>query len=92
VSFSSEVEQKLASLFQGEARDQARALLPPEQVDRVLVAVLELSNGELELLRRFVEVAAVDPRDVLYWSEAPRGSDEPANYDELTKRLQRPPN
>jgi hypothetical protein len=90
VPFSIEVEQKLASLFPGEAGDEARALLPPEQADRVLVAVLELSNGELERLRQFVEVAAVDPRDVLYWSEAPRGSDEPVDYDELTKRLRRP--
>jgi hypothetical protein len=64
----------------------ARQLLDPLQGDRVLLAVLKLSLGDLGRLRHFSDVAANDFRNVLTWAETPRLAGEPATYDELRDR------
>jgi hypothetical protein len=91
VDFSPEVEAELARRFSADAVDRARGLLNPRQDDRVLLAVLSLSEGDLERLRRYAEAAEADYRDVLYWAETPRQRDEPRSYEELRERLKLPP-
>jgi hypothetical protein len=91
VGFSSEVEQALAERFSGDSVVRARAILQTEQPDRVLLAVLALSEGDLDRLAHFSQAATVDPRDVLYWAENPPEGDEPRSYEELRQRLGLPP-
>jgi len=48
--------------------------------ERVQVAVLQLSDGDLDKLRHYVEAARQDFRDVLLWSELPVSpEDDPVN-------------
>jgi hypothetical protein len=58
---------------------------------RIIVAVLKLSEGDLDRLRHFVDVANADSRDVIYWAEYPRDPGEPKSYVELRERLNLPP-
>jgi hypothetical protein len=37
--------------------------------ERVQLAVLKLSEGNIERLRHYIEAAETDYRDVLYWAE-----------------------
>ena len=39
--------------------------------ERVQLAILKLSDGDIEQLRRYVEIAQQDYRDVLAWAEYP---------------------
>lgn len=71
LGFSPEVERTLVELFPGDASTRARAVLRPEQPERILLAVLVLSGGDLERLRHFSAAATADYRDVLYWAESP---------------------
>jgi hypothetical protein len=91
VDLSDEVEAQLVEAFPGDVVGQARGMLNPSQDDRVLRAVLTLSEGDLDRLRHNAEVADTDPRDVLYWSETSRQSDEPHTYEEVRDRLNLPP-
>jgi hypothetical protein len=91
VELSPELEQELGRLFPGEAASQAREILRPEQSDRVLLAVLALSEGDLERLQHFSDLASADFRDVLSWAEQPPDDDEPRSYEELRQRLGPPP-
>ncbi len=50
--------------------------------ERVLIAILKLSEGNEEKLREFVAIAKRDYRDVLFWAENP----EEAKLDTLEKR------
>ncbi len=51
-------------------------LLPYERErERVQLAILHLSNGDLDKVRHDVAVAKLDYRDVLYWAEYPRERD-----------------
>ena len=77
-------------MYPGAAADEARQVLDPRLEDRVLQAVLTLSLGDLNRLRHFSDVAAVNARDVLAWTESPV-TGEPASYDELRERLDLPP-
>jgi hypothetical protein len=91
VDLSPEVETELVGMFSADAVDQAREILNPSQDDRVLLAVLALSEGDLERLQHYADAAEADYRDVLYWAETPRQPDEPRSYDELRERLKLPP-
>ena len=42
--------------------------------ERVRLAIVELSEGDLRKLEHFVSVAGIDYRDVLWWAEHPRSS------------------
>jgi hypothetical protein len=44
---------------------------PEPERERVQLAVLKLSGGDIEKLRHNLEVARQDYRDVLYWAEYP---------------------
>ena len=43
----------------------------PLERERVQMAIVDLSGGDLDRLVRFVDVALTDFRDVLVWSECP---------------------
>ena len=62
-----------------------------EGADRVRRAVLNISNGDLGLVRHFTDVAGEDFRDALYWAEYPADPDQPKTYGELRARLGLPP-
>ena len=87
MGFSSEVERILAERFSGESLVRARTILQSDQPDRVLLAVLALSEADLDRLTHFSQLATVDPRDGLYWAEHPPEDDEPRSYEELRQRL-----
>jgi hypothetical protein len=91
VDLSPAVEAKLVTMFPEVTADAARQILNPEEDDRVLEAVLTLSLGDLERLRNFSDVAAIDVRDVLAWAKSSGQDAGPASYDELRKRLNLPP-
>ncbi|MGH2883029.1 MAG: hypothetical protein ACRDPA_10095 [Solirubrobacteraceae bacterium] len=91
MEFSPEVERALVERFPSDAQARARAILESDQPDRVLLAVLALSDGDLQRLRHFSEAAASDSRDVLHWAENQRGQDEPSSYQELRDSLGSPP-
>jgi hypothetical protein len=76
---SPETQRRLDALFAGAARQVAGDLLvtqcganlplwratDPEGLERIRFAALKLSNGNLAELRRAVDIAQVDWRDVL---------------------------
>jgi hypothetical protein len=90
MNLSSAVEARLVAMYPGAAADAARQVLDPRLDDQVLQAILTLSLGDLERLRHFSDVAAVDARDVLVWDGSPVAG-EPASYDDLRERLNLPP-
>jgi hypothetical protein len=71
------LRQKLAEQFPGEDQAQLLALLNQYESEsaagrlRVQLAVLKLSEGNLSQLRKYLEVARTDYRDVLFWAETP---------------------
>lgn len=71
------LETKLPALFASEPdRRAAREVLSPvlecPEPERVAVACLKLSEGDLALLKKYVDAAKADYRDVLAWAEYPR--------------------
>lgn len=75
---------------QGDAlqrRPTGAELCGPSPVERIQLAVVALSRGDLGRLSHFAEQARRDWRDVLYWAEGPRDEDEPHSWDELRERL-----
>jgi hypothetical protein len=79
IPLSSETQRRVDALFDGPARDAASELLITQcaanlplwvnvderGLERIRFAVLKLSNGDLTELRRAVQMAQVDWRDVL---------------------------
>jgi len=79
------VHRKICQLFSG--KDQSEAILTlekqcgrglpfhesaaPRDLERVRLAVLKLSDGNLSELRKHVDVARIDWRDVLVFAEQP---------------------
>jgi hypothetical protein len=62
--------------FRADQRSRAQATLDEYgsatyecERERVQLAVLALSGGDLAALRRYTDAAKVDYRDVLYWAE-----------------------
>jgi hypothetical protein len=84
------VEAGATRIFGDEHLSVALEQLSLIQTVRVQLAVLALSEGSLERLRHFVEVAQVDYRDVLYWADNPPRDDEPKSWEELRRRLNLP--
>ncbi len=91
VNLSAEVEAQLVRMFPADAVGQARGILNPNQDDRVLRAILTLSEGDIERLQHYADVAETDYRDVLFWAETPRRPEEPRSYEVLRDRLRLPP-
>jgi hypothetical protein len=83
----------------GEHADRALLLLAnygkeswhrePERVHR---AILELSWGDIGLLRHHVDAAERDHRDVLPWAEYPPDARDAKTYGDLRRRLDLPGN
>ena len=79
VELSPETQRRVDALFRGSARQLAVELLvkrcgnnlpfdeesDARDLERIRFAVLKLSNGDLAELRRAVEMAEIDSRDVL---------------------------
>jgi len=55
--------------------------------ERVQLAILKLSEGNMDKLCHYTGAAKQDYRDVFYWAEYPRSPDEPKSYEELARRL-----
>jgi hypothetical protein len=78
-ALEAEVERKLAATWLGESdRTEARAVLLEygtqayhRERERVRLAIIMLSGGSLEELRRMTSAAQTDYRDVLMWAEHP---------------------
>jgi len=74
---SEEVEHRIQAMFSGEvARESARSMLlnyPTEawhgEVERVRIGILRICQGNLERMRRLVDVAKRDYRDLLMLAE-----------------------
>src|SRR2546421_4939626 len=59
--------------------------------ERVQLAILKLSEGNEEKLRKFVTVAKRDYRDVLFWAEYPEESrlDTPEKKERIKKMFEK---
>ena len=91
------LERKMSALFASDdERRAARTVLLPvlegvAESERVAVACLKLSDGDLERLKECVRAASTDYRDILAWAESPRqmrlGPSAPAS-DQIRARRQ----
>ena len=90
MGFSEVIEQQISDGFPPALTDQVRRVLRPDQSDRVLQAVLKLSDGDLARLQHFSDAAAIDERDVLLWVETSPQPGEATSYEELRERLHLP--
>jgi len=72
LSFEQRTLERMDREFQGSDKASAVELLKgyagPEAA-RVVWDILELSKGDLEKVRQYVQAAITDYRDVLYWAE-----------------------
>lgn len=87
----------LDDVFAAADRAAAQELLPSSAelagapYARILMAIIELSKGDLSALAHYAERARQDWRDVLLWSEHPRSDNELGSYSEARERLGLPP-
>lgn len=88
-----EVLDRIAAEFPPEQFELVRVALdqiidirfPNSPMTRVQLDVLTLANGDLAELKRMVDAANVDWRDVLYWVDYP--SDAPKSWGEVKEKL-----
>ncbi|MCJ7452185.1 MAG: hypothetical protein MUO39_06885 [Steroidobacteraceae bacterium] len=89
------LERKLQWLFPSDAdREQAREslaeLISGVEGKRVALAAFKLAGSDLGELRRCVDAARIDYRDILAWAEYPRqmrlGASAPAAEQEAARR------
>jgi hypothetical protein len=87
------VSQAAQTTFGSAAPGALRTLAEYASADseRVRLAILTLSGGDMERLRHFTQAAIKDFRDVLHWAENPPEPDEPRTYEALRERLRLPP-
>jgi len=85
ISLTALVAEKIERMFALKERSEARSLLEEDcaanlpfikkegdlNLERIRLAVLKLSGGNLSDLKRFISIANVDWRDVLALAEAP---------------------
>ena len=80
------VETALAAAFAPAQLEAARSTVAEygtrafdRECERVRLAAIQLAGGDLDKLRRMIDAAKVDYRDVLMWaSQPPRSADEAA--------------
>lgn len=71
------VLQKAAEIFPDKSLDRIMDILDTYHSEhdagraRVQLSVLELSQGDIDRLREYIEIACTDYRDVLFWAEVP---------------------
>lgn len=75
MSFSKQVVRALRRSFplskQVAAVQALRGYTENQEIERVQLAILAMANGDLNELRRMVDVANMDYRDALAWAEYP---------------------
>jgi len=95
VPLSEEVENRIQATFSGEvARESARSMLleyPTEpwhgEIKRVRIGILRICQGNLERMRRLVDVAKRDYRDLLMLAEyLPDDSSKPLSLRDARKK------
>jgi hypothetical protein len=93
-SVSPELRSAIELMFSVAEAETVALLLPSQgelpptcEFDRVLLSILRLSEGDVERLRHFADVARRDWRDVVLWAETPRHEGEPTSWPELRRRL-----
>ncbi|MGO4210702.1 hypothetical protein AB4Y89_06300 [Terriglobus sp. 2YAB30_2] len=95
VPLSEEVENRIQATFSGEvARESARSMLLEYQteawhgeVERVRIGILRICQGHLERMRRLVDVAKRDYRDLLMLAEyLPADSSKPVNLRDAHRK------
>src|SRR5690625_799573 len=93
--FSPKIRVELRSKFPEHLRAAAQEALPRNEglledapYERVVLAIIKLSSGNLDKLSRFSEDAKKDWRDVLYWAEYPREVKKSQSWEELKAKLQ----
>jgi hypothetical protein len=95
MALEQQIVERVAREFEDEERSAALELLASyagPEATRVLAAILTLSKGSLANIRRYVENARIDYRDILYWVEyydsdpMLRGRDPRALVDEILAR------
>jgi hypothetical protein len=62
------ISKEFTALDQAAITDLLSSYSGPESA-RVVWDILELSKGKLEKVRRYLQAAQTDYRDVLYWAE-----------------------
>jgi hypothetical protein len=91
VSFDPAIEAEARRLFPEDQIEFVVRYLSTVGIERVQLAVLKLSEGHLDKLGHYGDLALVDYRDVIYWAETQRNDSEPRSYDQLRGRLRLPP-
>jgi len=93
MSFPQSIEDKLATLPK-DRQTGIREVLPVQEelaggapYERVLLAILQLGEQDVDRVSHFAAAAKRDWRDVLYWSEHPPDTSEPSIWEELRRRL-----
>jgi hypothetical protein len=95
VPLSEEVESRIQAMFSGDvARESARRMLQEYQtepwhgeVERVRIGILRICQGSLERMRRLVDVAKRDYRDLLMLAEyLPADSSRPLNLRNASRK------
>lgn len=85
------VERAIKVLFPESQRELVRNSLNNCRVsesERVHLAILVLTNGDIAELQPMIDAANTDYRDVLYWAEYPEESGEGTN-EEMAERYRR---
>ena len=89
---SLDVLQGVAVSFRQADRLEAVRLLARYQGrerPRVQLAILALAEGDMDDVRKLVQVAREDYRDVLYWAEYPEESDTGVSRQDMARRYER---
>ncbi len=89
-----ELRNMIREMFIDTDIDEVVAFLPKRSefstvdgYERIVRAILLLSQGNLEKLKYYSKVADEDWRDLLYWAESQRNGEEPSNWTELLRQL-----
>lgn len=72
MSLEQRTQERIAREFPASEQASVATLLSSysgTEIGRVTWDILELSKGDLEKVRQYVQAAQTDPRDVMYWAE-----------------------
>ena len=70
---------------------QRESFFPMVKAIEALLAIIALSDGDLDRLARFCDRGTVDFRNTLYSAETPTWGNESTSREELQRRLSLPP-
>ena len=72
MSLEQRTQERIAREFPASEQVSVAALLSSysgPEIGRVTWDIMELSKGDMEKVRQYVQAAQTDPRDVMYWAE-----------------------